>query len=191
MEVRQKLELILAGPGWTQAKVAETLGVSQSTINRWLRGTEPEGHHRDALAELHAKTFGYTKEKGMMQITGHVQQGGLVSFLQDAERDWTEMPPEDGEPPQALLIMTDTMMPEYEKGSVVYFSHRTDPENVVDTRCAVSLSDGRLLVRTIRYSSQNGRFTLSSSGAADIPNVRIEWAAPITWVKAPVVYVHF
>lgn len=49
MTIEQKIRAIIKATGWKQQKVAEVFGVSQSTVNRWLRGSEPEGHRRDAI----------------------------------------------------------------------------------------------------------------------------------------------
>lgn len=48
---------ILALKGWTQAKLAARLGVSQATVSRWIKGQDPEGPTRDQLRDLHAELF--------------------------------------------------------------------------------------------------------------------------------------
>lgn len=47
--MEQKIRAIMKATSWTQQHVAERFQVSQSTVNRWLRGSEPEGHRRDAI----------------------------------------------------------------------------------------------------------------------------------------------
>lgn len=49
---------ILAIKGWTQARVAGRLGVSQATVSRWIKGQDPEGPTRDQLRDLHAELLG-------------------------------------------------------------------------------------------------------------------------------------
>lgn len=44
--------------GWTQGQLAEELGVSQPTVNRWLSGADPRGETRDRLNSLYEKTMG-------------------------------------------------------------------------------------------------------------------------------------
>lgn len=53
MNTAQLTADILARPEWTQKKLADHLGVSQGTISRWLKGTDPEGPNRDRLREIH------------------------------------------------------------------------------------------------------------------------------------------
>lgn len=57
MRTIDRIRAILSLKPWTQQRVAEELGVSQSTVNRWVKGAEPEGHNRDALLALHARLF--------------------------------------------------------------------------------------------------------------------------------------
>ncbi|NGO50471.1 helix-turn-helix transcriptional regulator [Mesorhizobium camelthorni] len=55
MTIEQKIRAIMRATGWKQQKLAVTFGVSQSTVNRWLRGAEPEGHRRDAINAAYAE----------------------------------------------------------------------------------------------------------------------------------------
>ena len=52
------IRAILKRPEWNQAKLAEHFKVSQPTVHRWLKGTEPEGKHWDAIRALHAQASG-------------------------------------------------------------------------------------------------------------------------------------
>lgn len=57
MKTAQLTAEILAHPDWNQAKLAERLGVSQGSISRWKKGTDPEGPSQVALRDLHASIF--------------------------------------------------------------------------------------------------------------------------------------
>jgi transcriptional regulator with XRE-family HTH domain len=46
---------ILAVDGWTQARLAGEIGVSQPTVARWAKGADPEGPNRDKLRDIHAR----------------------------------------------------------------------------------------------------------------------------------------
>lgn len=58
MTIEQKIRAIMKTTGWRQQKLAEHFDVSQSTVNRWLAGSEPEGHRRDAINEAYEKFVG-------------------------------------------------------------------------------------------------------------------------------------
>lgn len=47
---RQKLEAFLDKPEWSQTRLAEILGISQSSVSNWVKGAKPEPHHRKVLA---------------------------------------------------------------------------------------------------------------------------------------------
>lgn len=48
-----KITAEIIASGWTQPKIAEYCGVSQSTVSRWLTGKDPEGPNRDRLLQLY------------------------------------------------------------------------------------------------------------------------------------------
>lgn len=58
MTMELKIRAILKATEWNQQKLAEYFEVSQSTVNRWLSGSEPEGHRRDAINEAYARFVG-------------------------------------------------------------------------------------------------------------------------------------
>lgn len=61
MTIEQKVRAIMRATEWPQQKLAEYFGVSQSTVNRWLAGSEPEGHRRDAINEAYDKYVGQSE----------------------------------------------------------------------------------------------------------------------------------
>jgi hypothetical protein len=46
----------------------------------------------------------------------------------------------------------------------------------------VKLTDGRTFVKVLKRATKTTA-TLGSHNAPDIENVRVEWAAPVLWVK--------
>lgn len=57
MNMEQKIRRLLAESGETQSQFAQRFGVSQSTVNRWLSGSEPGGYHRDLINGHYAAVF--------------------------------------------------------------------------------------------------------------------------------------
>jgi phage repressor protein C with HTH and peptisase S24 domain len=55
MKIAAKVQRIMDANGWTQVRLAEELGVSQPTVNRWLGGADPRGETRDRLNGLFDK----------------------------------------------------------------------------------------------------------------------------------------
>ncbi|GGB00120.1 hypothetical protein GCM10011491_30480 [Brucella endophytica] len=56
------LRAILKETGWTQVQLAERLGTSQATVSRWFKGSEPEGHRRDAIVDLYNSVATVSKD---------------------------------------------------------------------------------------------------------------------------------
>ncbi len=75
------------------------------------------------------------------------------------------------------------MLPHYEDGDIIYYSRNLPPEEMRNRRCVVKLADGRMLVKTLRRGSTDDLWTLTSTNAADIEDVLVEWVAPIDWIK--------
>lgn len=53
-----KMTAEIRAAGWTQSQIGEFCGVSQTTVGRWEKGTDPEGPSRDKLAELYEQVIG-------------------------------------------------------------------------------------------------------------------------------------
>ncbi|HEX3643256.1 MAG TPA: helix-turn-helix transcriptional regulator, partial [Ktedonobacteraceae bacterium] len=46
------------GRGWSQAKIAEVLGIHSETVSRWERGVAlPQPYYRERLSDLFGKTI--------------------------------------------------------------------------------------------------------------------------------------
>lgn len=52
-----KMTADIIASGWTQARIGEYCGVSQSTVARWLTGKDPEGPNRDRLLQLYREVI--------------------------------------------------------------------------------------------------------------------------------------
>jgi len=50
-----KMTAAIIASGWTQSRIGDYCGVSQSTVARWLAGKDPEGPNRDRLHQLYAE----------------------------------------------------------------------------------------------------------------------------------------
>lgn len=69
------------------------------------------------------------------------------------------------------------MYPVFEDGDLVaYGGQAMTPDAAIGQTCIVQLSDGRMLIKTVRRGTAPGLYTLTSTNAADIEDVQIEWA---------------
>lgn len=182
MRPSDKVREILQEPGWTQMKVANEVGVSQSTVNRWLKGSEPEGQNRDDLNALYERIFGGNAGP-KIPLKGYIGAGQAIYPFEDGGEELIDAPPKARSSTVAAKVRGDSMLPHYEDGDIIYYSQNLPPEEMRNRRCVVKLADGRMLVKTLRRGSTDQLWTLTSTNAADIEDVVVEWVAPIDWIK--------
>lgn len=185
MKPSSLVQAILSIDGWTQERLAEELHVAQSSVNRWYNAkSEPRGHFRDAIQDLHNKLF---HEDGIVQksvmLAGYVGAAQTVYQFDDDGAGYVEAPPGASEMTEAVEVRGDSMLPLYETGTLLYYSRQLPAEMMVGRRAIVRLEDERVLVKVIRRGSAPGLYTLASMNAPDIEDVSIQWAAPIDWIK--------
>lgn len=156
--------------GWNQSKLATHLNVTQPTVSRWLKGSDPNGSQYTAIQELYSEIVGKqlevahaTKEPGLPHLDIHagLGNGGLGYIEVDpvtkrprpeyTTGDWI-FPNDVGarigvlKGKYAFPVEGDSMSPTIEGGSIVFVdTQRAFPSPpglfVVDT------GDGRLVKR--------------------------------------------
>ena len=185
MKPSTKVQAILNLDGWTQERLAEALGVAQSSVNRWFNAkSEPRGHFRDAISELYNQLYnGDGSVDKSVKLAGFVGAAQTVYQFDDDGAGYVEAPPGANNMTEAVEVRGDSMLPLYETGTLLYYSRQLPPELMVGKRAIVRLEDERVLVKTIRRGSGPGLYTLASMNAPDIEDVGVQWAAPIDWIK--------
>lgn len=187
MTPRHKVQAILDMPGWTQQRLGEKLGVAQSTVTRWVKGSEPRGNYRDEIAKLYDELVLSldSGEEPIMQVklSGYIGAGQEIYQFDEDGAGYVEAPPSASSTSEAVEVKGESMWPLYEDGTLLYYSKQVSPETMVGKRCIVRLEDDRMLVKSIRKGSERGLYTLVSLNAPDIEDVALQWAAPIDWIK--------
>jgi len=182
MTIIEKIKAILRRTGWSQVKLAEHFGTSQSTVNRWLNGAEPEGHRRDQINSFYNSLFGAEPESRTVPLKGYIGAGGHVEALEHGPEE-VEAPADAAPETVAAQVRGDSQLPMLSDGWIIYWSRPVPVSDMVNRLAVVQLSDGRIMVKTIRMGSSPGLWTLTSFNAADIVDVPADWAAPIDWIK--------
>ena len=88
--IPEKIRSIMKATGMKQMQLAERFGVSQSTVNRWIAGAEPEGHRRDAINEMYDQVVedGPKEQSGtIVPLVGLIGAGGQI------EPEYEQSPP--------------------------------------------------------------------------------------------------
>ena len=182
MNITEKVQALMSLPRWNQSRLARELGTSQSTVNRWLKGAEPEGHRRDQINELHYQEFGHDGDIDTVPLLGYIGAGGLVEAI-DHGPESVEAPADAHPSTVAATVRGDSQLPMLADGWIIYWSKTMPVAEMLNRIAVVQLTDGRIMVKTIRHGSMPGLWTLSSLNAADIVDVAADWAAPIDWIK--------
>lgn len=188
MNIADKIKFILKETGWTQSRLASELKTTQPTVNRWLtKGSEPEGHRRDAINDLYDDVYGsLTPDQRLVDLKGKVGAGQAVYAIDAADYDQKAIAPADAHPNTvAVLVSGDSMFPAFEEGTLLYYSKLLPPDAMVNRRAVVQLGDGRIFVKILRPGSTPRTWTLQSVNAqyADMIDEVVEWAAPIDWIR--------
>jgi repressor LexA len=192
MTMADKIRAILKESGMAQGELAARLRVSQPTVHRWLRGSEPEGHRRDAINQLYDEVFGRAQGSAPPRV---VPVMGYVGAGSEVEPDFEQVPPEGLEQIDlpfsideeliAFKVRGDSMLPFYKDGAmvVVYRDQKRPLESFYGEDAAVRTVGGRRFIKTIMRGNEG--VNLISWNAAPIENVHLEWIGEIFATLAP------
>ncbi|MEH3108930.1 MAG: XRE family transcriptional regulator [Agrobacterium cavarae] len=184
--IPEKIRAIMKSTGMKQMQLAERLEVSQSTVNRWLAGAEPEGHRRDAINEMYDQVVedGPKEQSGtIVPVVGLIGAGGQI------EPEYEQSPPEGLDQIWIPFELDDdliafevkgiSMMPVYREGHVIicYREQKRPIDFFYGVDAAVTTSDGRRYLKTIIKNGSN--IDLYSFNADPIPNVKLAWIGEI------------
>ena len=178
--------------GWTKAELQRRSGVPYDNILKYLAGKvdQPRGDILAKLAEA-LEVDALWLEKGVdhlsqtkhVRLIGYIGAGQAVYPIDDGADDEVEAPADAHPSTVAARVRGESMLPMFQEGWIIYWSRHLPAGEMVNQLCVVQLSDGRIMVKTLRSGSQPGLWLLTSFNAADIVDVPVEWAAPIDWIK--------
>lgn len=178
---------------------ARKAGISEGALRNFLNGKSNSLSTRtlDALAGAVGVSvstlLGESGHRPTAPIVGYLDHGTVVvpttptarGGFEDAGPPLIEAPPAADGGLAALLVRDDDLYPVYRNGDVIFHDRaRRSPHDCLQRECLVKLAgDGGILIKVVVASPAAGRFTLIAFNAPPIENVRLDWAAPIAWVK--------
>ena len=191
----RRLSQLLALRGWSQAELARRTGLSRENIKKYCQGlvAQPRGDTLERLAsalEVQVAWLrdGHGPQWQRIPVVGYVGAGerfhAVDDLAQGAGLDSVEMEL-DGADPIAIEVRGDSMMPVYRPGDRLLCSRLrgSDESGFLGRDCVVKLATGAGYVKRVVRGSDSRHYTLLSYASDPIPNVELEWAAPIIWIK--------
>lgn len=184
--IPEKLRAIMRTTGKKQMELAEYFNVSQSTVNRWLAGSEPEGARRDAINDAYQHlTDNEPRERSGMTVPLQ----GYIGAGSEIEPDFEQTPPEGLEQIWIPFELDDelvafevrgiSMLPVYREGHVIicYKEQKRPLEYFFGLDAAVRTGDGRRFIKTVMRNGD--QIDLHSFNADPIHDVQLEWIGEI------------
>jgi phage repressor protein C with HTH and peptisase S24 domain len=180
MDYTAKIKTILRRDGWTQQKLAQTMGVSQSTVARWVSGVEPEKARRDQIDELYSNEVGPENSVPLMGFVGAGAE--IMPEFEQIPADGIEhieVPFPLPDDMIAFEIRGDSMLPIYKDKAIIicYREQKRPLEAFYGEEAAVRTSDGKRYIKTITRGADG--VNLSSFNAPMIESVQLEWIGEI------------
>jgi repressor LexA len=172
--------------GFSRRGLATKAGIGQTSVRDLLEKTDNPGIgtlHK--IAEALEMPFEEISGAERVPLLGEIGAGGAVAYFKDDhEFETVPRPPLATGRMMALQVMGESMLPKYEPGDIVYV--RRDHEGILPAYlgryCAVHLADGGTYLKILAAGSVIERYTLRSLNAADMENVEVIWASPVSFV---------
>lgn len=144
--------------GVSQQKLADSVGVSRSTVAMWEKGTEPSNDMLSILADYFGVTIDYLLDRKptgtRIPVLGRIPAGIPIEAIQDII-DWGEIPKEWAKGDKqyfALKVRGDSMSPEYLGGDIIILQRASDCDSGKD--CAVMVDGNDATFKRIRKKGQ-------------------------------------
>ncbi len=177
--------------GLSQEELGAKAGFSKSQISRWEKNDRTPNVAQfqtiaDAL-EIPVRTL-FPLGK-LVPVVGYVGAGHKV-FSEDAyakgEGIYKTQCPDELDPnvTVALEVKGDSMLP-IQDGWIIFYSRRNNfgQIDVINKLCVVKTNDGDMFIKRVKPGYKVGTYNLISTNADQMENIKLEWAAPVTYIK--------
>lgn len=150
-----------------------------------LSGTEPkelDGHHIDSSQIAADDTEATAYLQATVPLVGYVGAGAEAHFYAVAQGELDRAPaPVNRTATTVAVEIRGYSIGEMFDRWLVYYDDVRSPitQDLIGKLCVVGVSDGRVLVKKVRRSKQQGRFDLISANEGPIEGVTLEWAAKV------------
>jgi hypothetical protein len=126
----------------------------------------------------------------LVAVIGYVgadTEGSIIFSTGQESGDLVPVPPGGGETSRALVVRGHSGGEWAPDGSIIYFDDQRHPPtpDMIGYPCVVETEDGRVLLKRLLKGSSPGMYDLESRIGPTLSDVRLRWAAEVTFVAQP------
>ena len=188
----QKIRAILNLPDWKQERLAEELDVAQSSVHRWMNGSEPRGDKRDAISDLYARLFGEAKPPVPRKTTRIVGRAGADTegriVFADGQGGLGEVELPEGATEESVAIEVNGYSQGFiADGCLIFYTevHAAPTEDMLGTIVVVGTDTDEVLLKRLLRGSKPGLYDLESINGPMLKDRRVIWAAHVDSLVPP------
>jgi transcriptional regulator with XRE-family HTH domain len=180
------------------AQVARRAGYSESgvrAIENGQNGLRPDAAERFApilgvTAAWLLTGEGEADNGNYVPIIGFVgadSEGTVIYATGQESGDLVPLPPGGGRESRALEVRGHSGGEWAPPGSIIYFEDQRNPPtpDMIGYPCVVETEDGRVLLKRLLRGAHPGVYDLESRAGPTLQDVRLKWAAEVTYVAQP------
>jgi len=197
MTIGQRIKSARKKKGLSQKALANIIGAGQTAVSSWETDrTMPERQYIDVLARSLDLTLSYLEfgEDGQesyeaeIPLVGAIGAGGDINPIDDhamgAGLDTVTAPAGAPRGTVAAVVRGTSFYPLLKDGSLIFWSQRyKSVDNYLHELVVCHLEDGRKAIKIVTPGEGRGLYTLTSSNAPPIFNVKVESVSPIDWMR--------
>lgn len=180
--------------GFSMKRLSQRAGLGESYVRDILnRDREPSVENLQKIADLLNVSVAWivNGEDGVMHVkipvVGYASAGEGWTPFDESNVGETIAFELNGPDYIGIQVRGDSMSPVFRDGDHLLCRRTTSPnvDNFIGLECVLRTTAGENYVKILARGSRPGRFNLRSYNPLfrDIEDVKIEWIAPILWVK--------
>jgi len=191
-DLREILKGIMKERKLTINSWSKLAGTSEGTMRFFLNGTNNSlkvstlSRYLKAIG-LNIKDVGNKEDKRII-VTGHVNEGAEVIFLDGIIENNVEIPitmhmSMPIEEISALKVMDNYLLPLIQKDWIIYYHAKNDIKKCLRKLCVITTLDNRMYIKELDSGTKSQHFTLRGFNSAPVENVKIISAFPIVSIE--------
>lgn len=181
---RHKLKEARKAAGLSLEALAAEVGLSTSQLSRFESGTrDPRDVELARIAQVTGvDVMDLMDSAKTVPLVGYVGAGAETHLFAEGQGPFDQVDAPEGasETTVAVEIRGESLGALFDQWLIFYDKvERPVTSDMIGRLCVVGLTDGRILVKKIRYGQLTGHYNLISNTEAPIYDVEIAWAARV------------